>query len=245
MERAGHPHILIIGGGIAGAALSLFLQKAGISCAVYEAYPYTERVGGGLNIASNGMKVLAELGLAQTLIAKGTPTYASVFQNELSWTLARIPYGDPAEFEQPCVSMSRATLFEALVTEMKRKGIDMSYEKRLTFITEEDDAVIAHFADGTSARGDLLVGADGRPLRRAGPHSAGWSQTRVRRDHRHRRVRPACSASADSQRRVGGPALYVWPKRLLWLERRRRRHGDVVGESAPGEGIHQGRARAS
>jgi 2-polyprenyl-6-methoxyphenol hydroxylase-like FAD-dependent oxidoreductase len=56
---------LIIGGGIAGRALSLFLKKAGISSTVYEAYPYTQGVGGGLNLAPNGMNVLDELGLAR------------------------------------------------------------------------------------------------------------------------------------------------------------------------------------
>jgi len=161
VEQNNRPHVLIIGGGVAGPALALFLQKAGISCAVYEAYPYTERVGAGLNIASNGMKVLAELGLAQTLIARGTPTYVNRFQNELGWTLAEIPYGDPVEFGQPCVSMSRATLFEALASEMKHKEIDIYYEKRLTFITDDQDEVVAHFEDGTSADGGLLVGADG------------------------------------------------------------------------------------
>jgi 2-polyprenyl-6-methoxyphenol hydroxylase-like FAD-dependent oxidoreductase len=40
-------HALIIGGGIADPAVALFLKKAGISAAVYEAYPYTEGVGGG------------------------------------------------------------------------------------------------------------------------------------------------------------------------------------------------------
>jgi 2-polyprenyl-6-methoxyphenol hydroxylase-like FAD-dependent oxidoreductase len=40
---------LIIGSGIAGRALSLFLKKVGISSTVYEAYPYMQGVGGGLN----------------------------------------------------------------------------------------------------------------------------------------------------------------------------------------------------
>jgi 2-polyprenyl-6-methoxyphenol hydroxylase-like FAD-dependent oxidoreductase len=45
--------VLIIGGDIAGPALALFLKKVGISCAVCEAYPYLEGVG-GFNIAPNG-----------------------------------------------------------------------------------------------------------------------------------------------------------------------------------------------
>jgi 2-polyprenyl-6-methoxyphenol hydroxylase-like FAD-dependent oxidoreductase len=33
--------------------------------------------------------------------------------------------------------------------------------KRLTRVAQDDDSITAHFADGTSERGDLLVGADG------------------------------------------------------------------------------------
>ena len=161
MAGKSNRHILIIGGGIAGPALALFLQKSAISCAVYEAYPYNEGVRGGLNIASNGMKVLSSLGLAESLAAKGTPTYASIFQNELGWTLARIPNGNPEEFRQPCICLSRATVVKSLTRELKRQNIQVHYEKRLAFVTETDDSVTAHFEDGTTAAGDLLVGADG------------------------------------------------------------------------------------
>jgi 2-polyprenyl-6-methoxyphenol hydroxylase-like FAD-dependent oxidoreductase len=154
-------HILIIGGGIAGPALALFLQKSAISCAVYEAYPYSEGVRGGLNIASNGMNVFSALGLAESLAAKGTPTYASIFQNELGWTLARIPYGNPQEFHQPCICLSRAAVVESLALELKGNDIDIHYEKRLAFVTETENSVTAHFEDGTTATGDLLIGADG------------------------------------------------------------------------------------
>lgn len=37
-------HALIIAGGIAGPAMSLFLKKAGISSTVYEAYPYMQGI---------------------------------------------------------------------------------------------------------------------------------------------------------------------------------------------------------
>lgn len=60
-------HVLIIGGGVGGLALALFLKKAHISCTVYEAGPYKEEAGSGLNIAPNGMNILGALGLANEL----------------------------------------------------------------------------------------------------------------------------------------------------------------------------------
>ena len=38
---------------------------------VYEAWPYSKGIGGGLQIAPNGMHVLAELGLADEMISGG------------------------------------------------------------------------------------------------------------------------------------------------------------------------------
>ena len=54
---------LIIGAGIAGPVTAMFLTRAGIEAELYEAWPYSTGIGGGLQIAPNGMHVLAELGL--------------------------------------------------------------------------------------------------------------------------------------------------------------------------------------
>jgi 2-polyprenyl-6-methoxyphenol hydroxylase-like FAD-dependent oxidoreductase len=155
-------HALIIGGGIAGPALALFLKKAGISSAVYEGYPYTEGVGGGLSLAPNGMNVLDELGLAETVKARGTVALENCFRSETGRVLARINNGSK-KYGQPAVSLRRADVHEVLAQEMQRQGIAVAYEKRLTNISETSDheKVIAHFADGRDAEGDILIGADG------------------------------------------------------------------------------------
>ena len=54
---------LIIGGGIAGPTTAIFLKQAGIDAEVFEAWPYATGIGGGLQIAPNGMHVLAEMAL--------------------------------------------------------------------------------------------------------------------------------------------------------------------------------------
>lgn len=156
-----NPRVLIAGGGVGGPALALFLKKAGISSAIYEAYPYTEGVGGGLNLAPNGMNVLAELGLAETLITHATIARESVFVDERGKSLGRLPYGDPKRYGQPAVSMSRALLFGLLAEELRQQEIPIHYEKRASGVADNGDSVTISFADGDFAQGDLLVGADG------------------------------------------------------------------------------------
>src|SRR3981081_4370519 len=63
---------IIIGAGIAGPVTGIFLKKAGIDAQVFEAWPYSTGIGGGLQIAPNGMHVLAEIGLADDMIRQGS-----------------------------------------------------------------------------------------------------------------------------------------------------------------------------
>ncbi len=170
------PRVLIAGGGIGGPALALFLHKAGIPSVVYEAYPRAEGIGGGLNLAPNGMQVLAALGLAETIIRRGTIARTSIFVDERGKPLGRLLYGDPNRYGQPAVSMTRAALAETLADELDRAGVPIHYAKRVTAVAEHGGGVSITFADGDTVEGDLLIGADGvrSAVRRAilpdGPH---------------------------------------------------------------------------
>jgi 2-polyprenyl-6-methoxyphenol hydroxylase-like FAD-dependent oxidoreductase len=42
-----------------------------------------------------------------------------------------------------------------------REGLDIRYGKKLTNIEVVDDGVVAHFEDGTTDKGDVIMGADG------------------------------------------------------------------------------------
>src|SRR5258708_32086003 len=63
---------LIIGAGIAGPVTAILLKRAGIDAQLFEAWPYSTGIGGGLQIAPNGMHVLAEIGLADEMIRRGS-----------------------------------------------------------------------------------------------------------------------------------------------------------------------------
>src|ERR1700735_5786977 len=63
---------LIIGAGIAGPVAAILLKRAGFDAELFEAFPYSTGIGGGLQIAPNGMRVLAEIGLADDMIAAGS-----------------------------------------------------------------------------------------------------------------------------------------------------------------------------
>jgi 2-polyprenyl-6-methoxyphenol hydroxylase-like FAD-dependent oxidoreductase len=154
-------NVIIVGGGIGGNALALFLKKAGICSTVYEAYLPNESIGGGLGLAPNGMNVLAALGLAEQTIARGSLALENNFYNKQGRLIARFKNGDVQKYGQPGVSLLRAALHDVLIDEVKKQGIQIEFQKRLKNITSTATKVTAHFEDGTRAEGDLLIGADG------------------------------------------------------------------------------------
>ncbi|MBN8938337.1 MAG: FAD-dependent monooxygenase [Rhizobiales bacterium] len=153
--------ILIIGGGIAGCALALFLAKAGLPARVFEAYPDVRGIGGGLQIAPNGLAVLDQLGLADALAARGTACERSSFRDRHGRSLGGMANRRPGSPGRPAVMLARATLQELLHDTGIARGVRIEHGKRLAGFEDDGDGVTARFEDGTTARGALLVGADG------------------------------------------------------------------------------------
>jgi 2-polyprenyl-6-methoxyphenol hydroxylase-like FAD-dependent oxidoreductase len=153
---------IIIGAGIAGPVTGIFLKKAGIEAQVFEAWPYATGIGGGLQIAPNGMHVLAEAGLADEMIRRGSIAESFDFYSQSGARLGSINQNMKQRFGQPAVNMRRATLNEAIVNRAWCDNVELAFEKRLVRIEDRaDQPVVAHFADGSSAEGDFLIGADG------------------------------------------------------------------------------------
>jgi 2-polyprenyl-6-methoxyphenol hydroxylase-like FAD-dependent oxidoreductase len=151
----------VIGAGVAGLATALFLKKAGITSTVYEAHAPSESATSRLVLAPNGMNVLAVLGLAEKVKQRGALALEDRFFSAEGRHLARTSYGGH-RYGQPAVSVARRELQRVLLDEAAAQGIEVRHRKRLVGIDEgAARRIVASFADGTSARGDLLVGADG------------------------------------------------------------------------------------
>ena len=153
---------LVIGGGIAAPVTAIFLKKAGIDIEMFEAWPYSTGIGGGLQIAPNGMHVLAEIGLADEMIRRGSVAESFDFHSQSGARLGSMNRNMQQRFGQPAVNMCRATLNEALINKAWCESVELKFEKRLVAIEDRaDKPVVAHFADGSMAEGDFIIGADG------------------------------------------------------------------------------------
>ncbi|GAA4211881.1 FAD-dependent oxidoreductase [Actinocatenispora rupis] len=150
---------VVVGGGIAGPVTAMALQRAGIEATVYEAYDSTaDGVGAMLSIAPNGQAALDVLAAGHVLDGIARPMTAMAIRSWTGKNLAdlRMPSGLP-----PQRVVARSDLYRALYDEATARGIRVEHGRRLVGLADSGSAVTATFADGTTATGDILVGADG------------------------------------------------------------------------------------
>lgn len=155
---------IIIGGGIAGPVAGVALRRAGASAVVYEAHP--ERggleVGGWLTVAVNGLDALRTLGIHGPVAACGFAAERIQFVRGTGKPLGEVPLGGTLADGTVTHALKRADLVAALQAEAVAHGVRFEHGKRLVAAeVAADGEVVARFADGSEARGDVLIGADG------------------------------------------------------------------------------------
>jgi 2-polyprenyl-6-methoxyphenol hydroxylase-like FAD-dependent oxidoreductase len=159
------PRVIVIGAGTGGLALAHGLRRAGVDVQVFERDALrTEGLHGyRVGIDPDGSRALHALlppELYETFVATcaRAPRWFSMLTEDLHEVLTlEIPVqADPLESEK---SVSRMTLRQVLMTGLEDV---ITFGKEFThFEQHTDGTVTAHFADGSSATGDILVGADG------------------------------------------------------------------------------------
>ncbi|QIS20270.1 FAD-dependent oxidoreductase [Nocardia terpenica] len=159
-------HVVIAGGGLGGLALAQGLRRAGIGVAVYEKDPTPQFRNQGYRIRINSEGINA---LRAVLAPEAFEVFAATAGNPGSRMDAfdhhlRLRHGQELPLVESLpggghLAVNRMTLRQILLS-----GLDdaVHYGARLThYTTARSGAVTAHFADGSSATGDVLIGADG------------------------------------------------------------------------------------
>lgn len=105
--------------------------------------------------------MLDELGLRDRLVSDGHLSPRMVMLSGRGARLGVVPNGPAADPARGSVVVRRAWLHEVLRDATADAGIPLTFDARLQRIEETPDGVVAHFADGRTAQGDVLIGADG------------------------------------------------------------------------------------
>jgi 2-polyprenyl-6-methoxyphenol hydroxylase-like FAD-dependent oxidoreductase len=149
---------LIIGGGVAGLTAAIALDQYGIDSLVVEQVDDVRKsqLGAGLSLGVNAARAFKHLGLFDELTQIGAPITDRQFVTEKGKNLGISPISPEGEH---VLGVLRPRFHQFLVDAVGEDKLQVG--AKLVRFEQDDGGVTAHFADGRTARGDVLIGADG------------------------------------------------------------------------------------
>jgi 2-polyprenyl-6-methoxyphenol hydroxylase-like FAD-dependent oxidoreductase len=159
-------NVLVVGGGIGGMSAALSLARRGVDVTLIDSDPNWRVYGAGITITGMSLRAFDDLGVLDEIRSRGF-----VHNGMRPMRFDGTPLGEPrlAPPGSPPVihggGIMRPVLHDILSTRVRASGIDVKLGVKVETL-EQDDAndsggVDVTLTDGTSARYDLVIGADG------------------------------------------------------------------------------------
>jgi 2-polyprenyl-6-methoxyphenol hydroxylase-like FAD-dependent oxidoreductase len=153
------PAVAVIGAGMGGLAVAATLRQVGVDVTVYEQATAFQRIGAGIQMMPNSMKVLRRIGVEDLVRERSFQPYSHLNRvGDTGEVKRELPMPEDL-FGAPYLCMHRADLHEALVSVIPDGTIKLG--KQLTGLDSAGAGVKLSFADGSVATADAVVGADG------------------------------------------------------------------------------------
>ncbi|HEY0680513.1 MAG TPA: FAD-dependent monooxygenase [Chitinophagaceae bacterium] len=151
---------IIIGGGIGGLVTAIALLSKGVEVEVYEKSASVTAEGAGLWIGPNALAILNKYGLADQLQKEGMLLRKACITDIEGKKISELDFEKiKDEFQFGNLAIHRADLHRVLLGNIPDGIVRTS--KQFTGFKQDADSVTAYFADGTIAKGEILIGADG------------------------------------------------------------------------------------
>jgi salicylate hydroxylase/6-hydroxynicotinate 3-monooxygenase len=151
--------IAVVGAGIGGLAVAATLRRFGMAPHIYEQALRIERIGAGIQMMPNSMKVLREIGVEEPLRRVSFRPYSHL--NRV-WDTGEVTRELPMPeslYGAPYLCMHRADLHSALYAALPPDTVHLG--RKLVGLDRKAGRVALAFADGSRTTADLVIGADG------------------------------------------------------------------------------------
>lgn len=159
MARSDDDSVLVVGAGIAGLALARALAGRGVAARVVDRRMSPPSEGLAINLPANAIHALGDLGLADQVIARGTPIRRREYRSATGRLLFAVDeeafWGEVG----PSVCLRRRDL-QGILLDPARPP---TWDRMVAGVDAGDQArrPMVHYADGTSSDHPFVVGADG------------------------------------------------------------------------------------
>ncbi|KAF9419823.1 hypothetical protein BGZ94_009316, partial [Podila epigama] len=152
--------VVIVGGGIAGLALGVMLERAGIDYIILEAAPEVRPLGAIVYLGPPLMRAMEQLGLMDDLVRNSTIMTGVTLMNHRLVNVCRfgVDYAEE-RYGHPPLTIVRPKLYDILLSRIPAYKI--LFGKRVTSSSENHEGITVRCEDGSSHHGSILVGADG------------------------------------------------------------------------------------
>ncbi len=213
-------NITIVGAGLVGSLISIYLAKRGYHVTVFESRfdMRTHMFVGGrsinLALSTRGIRALEEVGLADLMKEHAVPMNGRMM-HDTQGQLTFQPYGEKGQYIN---SISRSGLNMALIDGAEKKGVEFMFEHRcLNAELDKTELTFQFFGSTMRHHTDAVIGADGlfSTVRSAFQHSDpfDYSEHSVEHGYKELRIPPGAGGSFAMEKN----ALHIWPRESFML----------------------------
>lgn len=213
-------HIAIVGAGLVGSLLSIYLAKRGYRVSVYERRLDMRKhlIEGGrsinLALSNRGIRALEAVGLAEVLRQNAIPMHGRMIHDETG-NLNFQPYGKTGQFIN---SVSRGGLNMVLMTEAEKHGVEFFFEHRCLGVDfAKTELTLQEYEAVKQKSFDLIIGSDGAfsAVRGAMQFTDRFEYHQTYIEHGYKELRIPASDSGDYL--LEPNALHIWPRESYML----------------------------
>src|SRR5207344_893203 len=158
-------NVAVVGAGIGGLTAALALLKRGIDVEVYEQSDQLKEVGAGIQISSNGTRVLFALALETALANVQVRPERRVLRHWSTgetWNWFDLGNKSIERFGTPHLMLHRSDLHTLLADAVRSLKPDaITLNRRCVAVSSSGGHAEATFEDGSVVKAPYVIGADG------------------------------------------------------------------------------------
>ncbi len=210
--------ISIVGAGLVGSLLSIFLSRQGAKVSIFDKRDdiRLEENGAGrsinLALSNRGILALNQLGIADQIMSISMPMYKRVMHAD-NGSLSEQDYGQK---DQAIYSVSRQNLNAKLIELAESEGVNMFFKTNCVGLNI--DKTELHFSRHESIASDFIFGTDGAGSVIRKHLSKNSSEINIEENlinHGYKEL--TIPANSDGSHKLKNDALHIWPRKSFMV----------------------------